>query len=149
MSDTSNFDYLGYGKRKRAAGSQYGASAAKSAYSQFLAQQRGNRQVFDINKQFEKAAPRLVSGYTQRGLAGPGVQSGIYNRGLTDFANQKTEDINTSQMGTAGEIQQSKLGDAQSYADYQAQLAQLEFEKNSNIANTAASLTAWKPFLGA
>jgi hypothetical protein len=149
MSDTSNFDYLGYGKRKRAAGSQYGAKAAQSAYSQFLSQQRGDRQVFDINKQFEKAAPKLVSGYTQRGLAGPGVQSGIYNRGLTDFANQKTEDINTSQMGTAGDIQQSKLGDAYDLAAYQSQIEQLDFEKQSNIANTAASLTAWKPFLGA
>jgi len=149
MSDTSNFDYLGYGKRKRAAGNQYGAKAAQSAYSQFLSQQRGDRKVFDINKQFEQAAPGVVGSFTKRGLAGPGVQSGIYSKGLTDFANQKTEDINASQLGTAGDIQQSKLGDAQTYADYQAQLAQLEFEKNSNIANTAASLTAWKPFLGA
>lgn len=149
MSDTSNFDYLGYGQRKRAAGSQYGARAASSAYSQFLAQQRGNRQVFDINKQFEKAAPGLVNSYTKRGLAGPGVQSGIYSRGLTDFANQKTQDINNSQMDTAGIIQQGQLSDAQSTADYEAQLAQLEFEKNSSIANTAASLSAWKPFLGA
>ena len=149
MSDTSNFDYLSYGQRKRAAGSQYGASAAKSAYSQFLAQQRGNRQAFDINKQFEQAAPKLVSGYTQRGLAGPGVKSGIYNKGLTDFANQKTDAINTSQMGTVQDLQQMKLGDAGNLDAYNAEFNQLEFEKNSNIANTAASLTAWKPFLGA
>ena len=149
MSDTSNFDYLGYGQRKRAAGSQYGASAAKSAYSQFLAQQRGDRQVFDINKQFEKAAPKLVGGYTQRGLAGPGVQSGIYSRGLTDFANQKTDAINANELGTARDIQQMKLDDAGNLDAYNAQFNQLEFEKNSNIANTAANLTAWKPFLGA
>ena len=149
MSDTSNFDYLSYGQRKRTAGSQYGASAAKSAYSQFLAQQRGNRQVFDINKQFEQAAPGLVNSYTKRGLAGPGVQSGIYSKGLTDFANRKTEDINASQMGTAQDIQQMKLEDAGNLDAYNAQFNQLEFEKNSNIANTAASLTAWKPFLGA
>lgn len=149
MSDTSNFDYLGYGKRKRAAGNQYGAKAAQSAYSQFLSQQRGNRKVFDINKQFEQAAPGVVGSFTKRGLAGPGVQSGIYSKGLTDFANQKTESINNSQMDTAGEIQQSKLGDAYDQAAYQSELEALDFEKQSNIANTAASLTAWKPFLGA
>ena len=148
MSDTSNFDYLGYGQRKRSALSQYGAKAAQSAYSQFLSQQRGNRQVFDINKQFEKQAPRVVSQYTRRGLAGPGVQSGIYNQGLTDFANQKTEAVNTSQMGTVDDINQAKLGDAYDFADYQSQIDALEIEKNTNIANTAASLTAWKPFLG-
>ena len=149
MSDTSNFDYLSYGQRKRAAGSQYGASAAKSAYSQFLAQQRGNRQAFDINKQFEQAAPKLVSGYTQRVLAGPGVQSVIYSRGLTYFANQKTDAINANELGTARDIQQMKLDDAGNLDAYNAQFNQLEFEKNSNIANTAANLTAWKPFLGA
>lgn len=149
MSDTSNFDYLSYGQRKRTAASQYGASAAKSAYSQFLAQQRGSRKAFDINKQFEDAAPKLVGGYTQRGLAGPGVQSGIYSKGLTDFANQKTDAINDSRLGTARDIQQMKLEDAGNLDAYNAEFNQLEFEKNSNIANTAASLTAWKPFLGA
>lgn len=149
MSDTSNFNYLEYGQRKRKATSQYGASAAKSAYSQFLAQQRGNRKTFDINKQFEDAAPKLVGGYTKRGLAGPGVQSGIYSRGLTDFANQKTDAINTNEMGTAQDIQQMRLEDAGNLDAYNAEFNQAEFDKISNIANTAASLTAWKPFLGA
>lgn len=149
MSDTSNFDYLGYNQRKRTAGSQYGASAAKSAYSQFLAQQRGNRKVFDINKQFEQAAPGVVNSFTKRGLAGPGVQSGVYSKGLNDFATQKTDAINSSQMDTAADIQQMKLEDAGNLDAYNSEFDQLEFAKQSNIANTAASLTAWKPFLGA
>ena len=149
MSDTSNFNYLNYGQRKRTAGSQYGSSAAKSAYSQFLAQQRGNRKVFDINKQFEEAAPGVVNSYTKRGLAGPGVQSGVYNKGLNEFATQKTDAINASQMGTAQDIQQMRLEDASNLDAYNAEFNQAEFEKNNNIANTAASLTAWKPFLGA
>jgi len=52
-------------------------------------------------------------------------------------------------LGTARDIQQMRLEDAGNLDAYNAQFNQLEFEKQSNIANTAASLTAWKPFLGA
>lgn len=148
MSDTSNFNFMDSNTRKRAALSQYGATSAKNAYSQFLAQQRGNRQVFDINKQYEQAAPGVVNSFTKRGLAGPGIQSGIFSRSLNELAKQKTENINASQMDTAGQNQQFALDSAGALDAYNAQFNEEEFNKQNNIANTAANLTAWKPFLG-
>lgn len=147
MSDTG-FDYLGYQQRKRAAGSAYGAKAAQNAYAQFLSQQRGARQTFDVNKQFEQQAPRLVGGFTRRGLAGPGVQSGIFSRGLQDFASQKTQALADIAQRQAQEKQQYDLTGAQDLADYEQQIAELEAEKQRQIASAAATLSAFRPFLG-
>lgn len=147
MSDMG-FDYLGYQQRKRAAGSAYGAKAAQNAYAQFLSQQRGARQTFDVNKQFEQQAPRIVSSFSRRGLAGPGVQSGIFARGLQDLASQKTQAMADIAQQQAEEKQQYGLTGAQDLADYQQQLAALEAEKQQQIASAAATLSAFKPFLG-
>lgn len=147
MSDMG-FDYLGYNKGKRAATSGYGASSAKNAYAQFLSQQRGTRNKFDIEQGYEKQAPRVVSSFTQRGLAGPGVQSGVYNKGLQDFATQNLTDLNRLSEDQTAEQQGFDLDQRSATADYNDQIAALEAAKASQIANTAATLAAFKPFIG-
>lgn len=144
----SNFDYLGYGQRKRAATSQYGASAAKGAYANFLAQQRGTRRKFDIQQQYEKDAPRTVSRFTQRGLAGPGVRSGVFNRGMTDLARKNFDDIAGAQRDMDESQQQYQLDDAQLRSQYDQQIADLESQKQQQISSAAATLQMFKPFLG-
>lgn len=147
MSDMG-FDYLGYNKGKRAATSGYGASSAKNAYAQFLSQQRGTRKKFDIESQYEKQAPRVVSSFAQRGLAGPGVQSGVYSKGLQDFATQNLTDLNRLSEDQTAEQQGFDLDQRSATADYNDQIAALEAAKASQIANTAATLAAFKPFIG-
>jgi hypothetical protein len=144
----ADFDYMGYNRRKRAAGSTYGAKTAQNAYAQFLSQQRGSRKKFDFQNQTEKLAPKLVTSFSQRGLAGPGVKSGIYERGLTDFAKDRFQgmaDINREQDE---EMQQLQLEDRQTRAEYDQQIAELEAQKQAAIAQAAATLSAFKPFLG-
>jgi hypothetical protein len=147
MSDMG-FDYLSYNRGKRSATSQYGASAAKNAYAQFLSQQRGSRKKFDIESQYEKQAPKVVSSFTQRGLAGPGVKSGVYSRGLQDFATQNLTDLNRLSEDQTAEGQGFDLEQKNIKADYDDQIAALEAAKASQIADTAATLAAFKPFLG-
>jgi hypothetical protein len=144
----SNIDYTGFTQRKRAAGSQYGSKTAQNAYARFLSQQRGSRKKFDLQQQYEKQAPKVVGGYTQRGVAGPGVQSGIFQKGMNEFASQNLNDINDLNTQLASEQDQFGLLDKQNLADYQDQLAAIEAEKQQQIANTAATLQAFKPFLG-
>ena len=144
----SNIDYTGFTQRQRAAGSQYGSKTAQNAYARFLSQQRGSRKKFDLQQQYEKQAPKVVGGYTQRGLAGPGVKSGIFQKGMNEFAIQNLNDINDLNTGLASEQDQFGLADKQNFADYQDQLAAIEAEKQQQIANTAATLQAFKPFLG-
>lgn len=142
------FDYTGYNQRKRAAGSTYGAKAAQNAYAQFLSQQRGSRKKFDLQQETERQAPKLVSSFTQRGLAGPGVQSGVFGRGMTDFAQQRFQEMADLNRAQDEEMQQLRLDDAQTRAEYDQQIAELEAQKQASIAQAAATLSAFKPFLG-
>jgi hypothetical protein len=144
----TDFNYVNYGQRRNAATGSYGARAAQNAYAQFLSQQRGSRKKFQFGEQTEKMAPKVVSSFTQRGLAGPGVRSGVYERGLTDFAKQRFEGLSDINRQFDEEAQQLKLDDAQNIADYNQQIAQLEAEKQASIAQAAATLSAFKPFLG-
>lgn len=143
----AEFDYLGYNQRKRAATGSYGAKAAQNAYAQFLSQQRGTRKKFDIQQQYEKQAPKVVSSYTKRGLAGPGVKSGVYERGLQEFGQQNVRDLSDLANSQDEEMNQLRLQDAQNRADYDMEIAQLEAEKQAAIAQAAATLSAFKPFL--
>lgn len=143
----SDFNYSGYNQRKRAALGSYGAKAAQNAYAQFLSQQRGSRKKFEFKQETEQQSPRIVGSFTKRGLAGPGVQSGIFNKGMTDFAQKRFQgeaDINREQDE---EMQRLKLDAATERAEYDQQIAQLEAEKQGSIAQAAATLLAFKPFL--
>lgn len=143
----ADFDYTGYNQRKRAATGSYGAKAAQNAYAQFLSQQRGARKKFDIQQDYEKKAPRVVSSFAKRGLAGPGVTSGVYERGLQEFGQQNLKDLSDLANSQDEEMNQLRLQDAQNRADYDMEIAQLEAEKQASIAQAAATLTAFKPFL--
>lgn len=144
----SDFDYLGYGQRKQAAFNQYGATAAKGAYANFLAQQRGTRRKFDIRQQYEKDAPRTISRFTQRGLAGPGVRSGVFARGMTDLATKNFDDIAGAQRDMDESQQQWTKDSAELEAQYNQQIADLEAQKQQQISSAAATLQMFKPFLG-
>lgn len=144
----SEFDYTGYNQRRRAALNQFGSRSASAAYANFLSQQRGGRQQFDIRRQYEKDAPRAVSGFTRRGLAGPGVRSGVFGRGMTELAQKNFEDLANVQSGMDREQQEFELGQRQLRADYDSEIAALEAEKQAQIAQAAATLSAFRPFLG-
>lgn len=143
----AGFDYMGYNQKKRAAGAGYASKTAANTYAQFLSQQRGARKKFDLQQQTERQAPKVVGGFTQRGLAGPGVQSGIYQKGLTDFARQNFQDMADLNRTQDEEMQQLKYDDAQNRAEYDQQIAELEAQKQASIAQAAATLSAFKPFL--
>jgi hypothetical protein len=143
----ADFDYMGYNQKKRAAGAGYASKTAANTYAQFLSQQRGARKKFDIQQGYEKQAPKVVGSFTKRGLAGPGVQSGIYQKGLTDFATQNFNDLADVDREQNEEMQRSQFEQAQTKAEYDQQIAELEAEKQASIAQAAATLSAFKPFL--
>lgn len=143
----AGFDYMGYNQKKRAAGAGYASKTAANTYAQFLSQQRGSRKKFDLQKQYEKQAPQVVGSFTKRGLAGPGVQSGIFQKGMIDFGNQNVQDLADLNRSQNEEMQQLKYDDAQNRAEYDQQIAELEAQKQASIASAAATLSAFKPFL--
>jgi hypothetical protein len=143
----SNIDWFNYEGQKSAAGSRYGTSTAKNAYARFLAQQRGSRKKFDIQQGYEVQAPRVVSGFTRRGLAGPGVRSGIYEKSLSDFAKRNFDELLSAQREVDDAMRGYDLEDADLLANYQQEMLGIEAEKQRRIAEAAATLTSFKPFL--
>lgn len=143
MTDLSPFE-----AQRRSYGEQYGAQTAKSAYARFLAQQRGTRNIAELQRSYEQQAPGVVTGFAKRGLAGPNVRSGLFQKGLQDFARKQYQDVFGAQQSLAEEMQGFDLEERQLSADYQRNLADLEAQKQRQISQTAATLNSFKPFLG-
>lgn len=131
-----------YEARRRGYTQQYAATGAMNAYANFLSQQRGNRGRRDIMQQYDKAQPQVVSGYSRRGLVGPNVKSGIFARGLQDFAKQRAQSFGDYDRGIAEEQRGYELGEAQRLEAFKNQLADMESEKAQTIANAARQLYA-------
>lgn len=144
----ASFDYSGFNQRQRAAAGTYGAKTAQNTYAKFLAQQRGSRKKFDVRQKYEKETPQVVGSFTKRGLAGPGVQSGIFSRGMNEYAQKQFQDMSDIDTEQAQELQRLQLENDQTEAEYNQQIAELQAEKQAAIAQAAATLSAFKPFLG-
>jgi len=131
-----------YEARRRGYTQQYAATGAMNAYANFLAQQRGTRGRQDMMEQYDKAQPQVVSGYSRRGLVGPNVKSGIFARGLQDFAKQRARNVGDYDRGIAEEQRGYDLGEAQRLEAFKNQLADMESEKAQTIADAARQLYA-------
>jgi len=143
----SMIDNSPYQTQKDARKAQYGAATARNAYSRFLGQTRGTRNLADMQKAQEKQAPAYVSSFRQRGIAGPGIQSGIFTKGLQDYANQQFTDMSREQQDLNNELYGYDLTERQNAADYGSSIADIEAEKNREIAQVAATLKSYQPFM--
>lgn len=142
------FNYLPYQQKASALGQTQGAKLNASIYSRFLNKQRGTRDTADLTRQYEQRVPGLIGGYTQRGLAGPGMQSGIFQKGLTEFDVGRQNAMGDLALKQSEQENVFNQQDAMTRADYQNALADLEMQKQKEIADSAATLAAFKPYLG-
>lgn len=133
-----------YEARRRGLQQTYAAEGAMNAYQQFVTQQRGQRSIADLTRQYEQAAPRMVSAQTRRGLMGPGVRSGISRRALQEFAQQRIR----QQSDLERQLQESAYGydlaERRRQEMFQQALADLEMEKAREIAQSAQSILAYR-----
>lgn len=131
-----------YEARRRGYTQQYGAAGAMNAYANFLSQQRGARERRGITEQYDKAQPRVVAGYSRRGMVGPNVRSGLFARGLQDFAKQRARTYSEFDQGQQEQQRGYELGEAQRLEAFRNQLADMESEKAQAIADAARQLYA-------
>jgi hypothetical protein len=111
-----------------------------NAYQQFLTGRTNQNNLVSMNKQFEQQAPKIVSSYGQRGLVGPGVQSGAFKRAMADFAKNRIDETakaqqSISEQGYMNDYQSKQLND-----QYQNDLADMEAEKARQIESDAQEL---------
>lgn len=130
--------------RRRGLMQNYAAEGAMNAYQQFISQQRGQRGVADLTRQYEQAAPRLVAQQTQRGLGGPNVRSGLMARALRDFAQQRIRQQSDLERQLQEGAMSYDLAERRRQELYQQALQDLESDKAKEIAQSAQSILAYR-----
>ena len=136
------FNPADYEARRRGYTQQYAATGAMNAYANFLSQQRGTRDRTNMMDQYNKAQPQVAAAYSRRGLQGPNVKSGIFARGLQDFAKQRAQGLQQFDQGQLEGQRGYDLGEAQRLEGFKNQLADMESEKAQTIAEAARQLYA-------
>ncbi len=99
-----------YEARRRSYTQNYGATGAMNAYANFLSRTRGARDRRNMLDQYNEAQPQVVAGYSRRGLVGPNVKSGIFSRGLQNFAKKRATSFYDFDQNQLGEQRAYDLG---------------------------------------
>ena len=131
-----------YEARRRGYTQQYAATGAMNAYAQFLSKQRGSSSRRNMMEEYDRAQPQIAAGYARRGLQGPNVKSGIFARGLQDFAKQRAQGLQQFDQGQHESNRAYDLSEAQRSEAFKNQLADMESEKAQTIADAARQLFA-------
>lgn len=135
---------LSAGRTERSARTQRDATLAQNAYSRFLSQQRGQRDLQSLSERSNKDLGALSAAYSQRGLR----NSGIQQQGRNEFATQVSREQQGIQETANQGVMTADLSDQASMAAYEAAVQEAELAKSADIAGLAQELMKYYPFLG-
>lgn len=143
MSNASPWD--GFGIAEAQARRRRSQRSIANEKASFLGQQRGQRNLLDIQKQYTEGFQPLVASFGRRGLGGPNVQSGIRSRGLERYAEQlqaslgqETERMNEELRGIAQDETNAQQELEDYLADLRLQKALAAMQSAMNIKQFAA-----------
>jgi hypothetical protein len=145
----SGADIGGYNAAQADLQYRYNTDRATNAYGRFLSQQRGQRTLGDMQTNFGRQLPSYRASFGQRGLAGPGVQSGVMAQSMRNYLGDYARDYGRAQQDVTQEAQNYDLQAAQMDAYLNNGMASLEQQKQNDIANAALAIDALRPYLGA
>jgi hypothetical protein len=100
------FDPSIYESQRRNLLANYAQQASLNAYQRYLTDLRNQRSFANLERQaFGTTStgglgqvPKLTSSYAQRGLKGQGIQSGLYNRALSQYAQDRARSLGSAQQ---------------------------------------------------
>ena len=133
-----------YESQRRSVTNRYTQQAATNALGRFVSQQRGDRGIADYQRDFGRSMPSYTANYGKRGLAGSGVQSGVYNNAMRSYVGDYSQNLNRMYADQQSELNQYDLNTANYEAERQQALADIEATKARDIANAASYLQALK-----
>lgn len=140
-----------YGGYERATGDvqyKYSTDAATNAYGRFISQQRGQRQLGDMQQAYGRAYPGYKAQFAQRGMGGPGVRSGVMQGAMNRYVGDYAQQYQRTQQDQTLEGQQYDLGQRNLDEWRQQSLAAIEAQKADDIANAAMNLQYWQKSMG-
>jgi len=129
---------------------QYRANTdlANNAYGRLLSQQRGSRNLGGLQRNFNRQLPGFKSSWSQRGMAGPGIQSGTFQRSMANYAGDYARDYGQAVEDNQNELMGFDRNAAGIQSGLQQSLAGIEQNKQNDIANAALMLEQLRPYLG-
>ena len=119
-----------------------------NAYARTISQQRGNRQLSDYRRDWTRSVPQYGASYAQRGLAGPGVRSGVYQKAYNQFLGDYARSLGRMQTDYGTEMNQFKTNQANIIAQREQALADVQAAKARNISLAGLYLKNLRPLYG-
>jgi hypothetical protein len=137
-----------YESLQRGINEEYAAGMAANTYSQTLARNRGNRGLNLMQSEFRRGVPSFTSGFAQRGFGGGGVRSGVMQRAMSNYLGDFQRDYSTVQNDLAEQLRQFDLQGAQLGSQRTSALAELQLQKQREIAFAAQNIEALRGIFG-
>ncbi len=140
-------DYGGYERQKTDTMYKYSTDATTNAYSRFLSQQRGERDLGDMYQNYQRSTPRQQASFGQRGLGGP-TQSGVMQQSMNQYVGDFAQQYGRGQQDLTQQLQGYDLNQSNLDSWRQQSLASIEADKQRSIANDAAQLEYLRQIVG-
>lgn len=150
MSDgySAASSYGGYQRSKGDIDYQYSRDSINNAYGRFLSQQRGQRSLGDMSREFGRSLPRYQSTFGARGLNNAGVRSGVERQSMQNYIGDYGRNYLRTQQDVTRDLQQYDYNQ-EALNEWRGQaLADLEARKASEISMAAQNLQALRDLLG-
>ena len=148
MATFSPYDAGAYERQKRDVEYDYGNQSATNAYSRFLSQQRGERGLGDMTRNFERSYAPYKAQFGQRGLAGNGIQSGVQHQAMQNYAGDYMRNYGYGAQDLTQQLQQYDQAQMGFDSFRQQSLADIEAQKAQQIANDAQAIEYLRQLVG-
>lgn len=148
MATFTPYDSGAYERARRDLDYDYGNQAATNAYGRFLSQQRGERGLGDMSRQFHNSYAPYKAQFGQRGLAGAGINSGVQQQAMSNYVGDYMRNYGWGQQDLTQQLQQYDMNQANLDAFHQQSLADLEAQKAQQIANDAQAIEYLRQLVG-
>lgn len=148
MATFTPYDSGSYERQKRDVEYDYGTQSATNAYGRFLSQQRGERGLGDMSRQFGNSYAPYKAQFGQRGLAGNGIQSGVQQQAMSNYVGDYARNYGYAQQDMTQQLQQYDQNQNNFDAFRQQSLADIEAQKAQSIANDAQALEYLRQLVG-
>lgn len=137
-----------YEAQRRGIDDDYAAKSSANAYSRTLSQQRGNRQIGQFQQNFRRELPGFNANFARRGLSGGNVRSGVHSNAFNRYVGDYQSNLGGMQADLAGQDQQFALNQMSLDQMRQSALADLEAQRQQQIALAALNISAVRPLIG-
>lgn len=140
--------YGDYERQKADTQYKYSNDSIANAYGRFISQQRGERNLGDLYRGYQREFPGYTSSFGRRGLAGGGVQSGVMRNSMNNYIGDFARNYGRTQQDLTQQLQGYDLNQSNLDAWREQALAGIEADKQRAIANDAGALEYLRAIVG-